>query len=68
MDYRELFCEENESVRERYDLAVERIREMKEETEVSGVFGEYFRRTAAFFLMLDEVVKRKENHTWELLS
>lgn len=68
MDYRELFWEENQAVRERYDLAVERIHEMKEETEVSGVFGEYFKRTAAFFLMLDEVVKRKENHTWESLS
>lgn len=55
MDYRLLWKEENEAVRERYGLAVERIREMESEETVEEPFREYFRRTAAFIGMMDQL-------------
>lgn len=42
--------EETEEIQERYGLASERIRAMKEETAVSAPFYEYFQRTADFIL------------------
>ena len=42
--------EEEEEIRERYVLSMERIRAMKEETAVSAPFYDYFQRTADFIL------------------
>ena len=42
--------EEAEEIRERYGLAMERIRAMKEETAVSAPFYDYFLKTADFIL------------------
>lgn len=55
MDYCLLWKEENEAVRERYELAVERIREIESEETVKEPFREYFRRTAAFIGMMDQL-------------
>ena len=41
MDYRELLREENEAVRERYDLSMERIAAMEEEGPAEP-YGCYF--------------------------
>ena len=41
MDYRVLLQEENEAVRERYDLSMERIGAMEEE-EMGQPYGSYF--------------------------
>ena len=38
--------EEAEEIRERYELSMERIRAMKEETAVSAPFYDYFQKTA----------------------
>ena len=56
MNYKELFREENSNVSERYDLMIERIRAyVKDGTQNAvGVFNDYFEKTAAFILMLDE--------------
>ena len=51
MDYRYLLKEENEAVRERYELSLERIRAMKDE-EMREPYGSYFRRTGAFIEMI----------------
>ena len=50
MDYRIVLKEENEAVRERFELAADRIREIAsaKNTAVSGELGEYFKKTAAF--------------------
>lgn len=61
MDYRLLWKEENEAVRERYGLAVERIREMESEETVEEPFREYFRRTAAFIGMMDQLRQLAED-------
>ncbi|SHO50586.1 Leucyl aminopeptidase (aminopeptidase T) [Anaerocolumna xylanovorans DSM 12503] len=48
MKYRELMKEENDAIRERYELALERIKSIKEEDSVKGACRDYFIRTAAF--------------------
>lgn len=66
MKYRELMKEENDSVRERYELALERIKAIKEEAAVKDVYRDYFIRTAAFiekaaaFLALTEEDRLKD--------
>ncbi len=55
MDYRVLWKEENENVSERYQLAVERIREIAEEETVSPPYRAYFQETAGFLCMIDQV-------------
>ena len=45
--------EEAEEIRERYELSMERIRAMKEETAVSAPFYDYFQKTADFILEAD---------------
>lgn len=57
MKYKELFKEINESVAERYDLMLERIKSFAEdrnEVLVSSEFDDYFHKVAGFILMLDE--------------
>ncbi|MGN0153392.1 MAG: aminopeptidase [Lachnospiraceae bacterium] len=53
MGYSELFKEENESVRQRYELAMERIRSFQEDTNIKTPYLDYFARTAQFMQMLD---------------
>ena len=50
MDYRIVLKEENEAVRERFELAADRIREIAsaKNAAVSGELREYFKKTAAF--------------------
>lgn len=47
--------EEAEEIRERYELSMERIRAMKEETAVSAPFYDYFQKTADFILEADRL-------------
>ena len=42
MDYRELWREENEAVRERYDLTIERIGQIIKEETTQEPYREYF--------------------------
>ncbi len=55
MDYSELWKEENESVRERYDLVTERISQIMTEESVTKPYRDYFQRTAAFIMMIDSL-------------
>lgn len=62
MDYRELLREENEAVRERYDLSMERIAAMEEEGPAEP-YGCYFKRVAAFIGQIRELVCQIEAGT-----
>lgn len=54
MGYSELLKEENESVTERYELAMERIHTfLKGDTRVSEPYLDYFMKTANFLKMMD---------------
>lgn len=57
MKYKKLFKELNDSVAERYELMLERIKgyaEDKNELLVASEFDDYFRKVADFILMLDD--------------
>ncbi|MDO4296067.1 MAG: aminopeptidase [bacterium] len=68
MGEREMFQEENESLRERYLLTAARIREIAEERTLPEPFGEYFGRTAGFYLLLEEILQKREEGSWEQQS
>lgn len=52
MDYGKLFAQENERVRERFGLAMERIASIETEETVAVPFDRYFKETAGFLLMM----------------
>lgn len=60
MDYRILLQEENDAVRERFELSMERIRSMETE-EMRLPYGSYFKKTAAFIGQIDDLVKRRSS-------
>lgn len=53
--------ENMEILRERYDLSMDRIREMREEEAVASSFADYFRKTAEFLLNVGEVFAELES-------
>lgn len=65
MDYKELFKEENESVKERYKLSIDRIREISSEEIVKEPFRDYFRRVSLFIMQIEKLVKLIENNSLE---
>lgn len=65
MDNRELFQEENAFVKERYELAIERIRAVALEETVAEPYRGYFRKVAEFILMTDEFHHEVESGAWE---
>ena len=59
MDYRILLQKENDAVRERYELSMERIRSM--DTEEMGLpYGCYFKKVSAFIRRIERLAKRVE--------
>ena len=60
MDYRNLLQEENDAVRERLGLSMERIMAMRTD-EMKLPYGSYFNRTADFILQMGELVRDR----WE---
>lgn len=58
MDYRSLFQEENESVKERYALSIERIAGITEEDTVAEPYRTYFQEVSRFVLMIDGLWER----------
>ena len=59
MDYRTILQEENDAVRERLDLSMERVAAMGEE-DIRQPYGNYFRCVSRFILMIGELVKERE--------
>ena len=56
MGYCGLLQEENDSVKERYELALERIRGfMDGDTSIGEPYLDYFKKTAEFLLVMDEL-------------
>ncbi len=50
-----IILEEQEEIKERYDLAMERIRSIEDERTVKEPYREYFRKTAGFLLLVKRV-------------
>lgn len=69
MDFRQLYREENQSVEERYDLAMDRIIPIPYEHGVKEPFGSFFDTIAAFILdikRLYNVVATKSIQTYNM--
>lgn len=60
MSYRDEYREANEEVRERYELVMDRILELRTEHNVEEKYWPYFRRLADIFKMVDETLKKEE--------
>lgn len=58
-DYQQLWNDENTQVRERYDLAMERIAEIPGEGRVGEPFDQYFCRMAEFVGQIEELALRQ---------
>lgn len=57
----EIYQEENQAVEERYEISMERIREIMDQGTSSEKFSDYFQKTAAFILQMKEVYEKIEN-------
>ena len=59
----EIWKQENEEIRERYELSMERVQAMGRERSVAAPFYDYFHKTAAFIERMGELAKAagKEN-------
>ena len=61
MKCREIYKEENEAIAERFELSMERIREICSEDMADKNFEEYFKRTAKFICRIEKLVEKIEN-------
>ena len=72
MDYREAFAEENAEVKERYELALERIQSIRQEETVQEPFLSYFRQAAEIVEAADKQrdldIRRCMQYTEEVLE
>ncbi len=68
MDYRVLFAEDNAGVSERYELAINRIKEIVCDNCAGEPYRQYFDKTARFIILMDEVHKMSENDELSRLS
>ena len=66
--YQELWNEENTNIRERYDLAMERILEIPSEERVAEPYRSYFNQMAAFTAQIEELARRQLRDELESLS
>lgn len=68
MKYWEMFREENKAVEERHELALERIGQFADEETVEEPYRDYFRRTAEFILMIEDVFVMQKRGELEKLD
>lgn len=68
MKCREIYREENEAVLERFELSMERIREISTEKMQEKNFEEYFQKVAKFICRIEELMGKIENDWLEIAS
>lgn len=68
MNYYKDCIQEYDDMEERYELMMERIRQIPDESLVPGSFRDYFVSTAKFILMIDEVVQQVKSENLDNLS
>ena len=66
--YQELWNEENTNIRERYDLAMERILEIPSEERVAEPYRSYFIKTAEFIQMISWQHLLPRSRNWQEYS
>ncbi len=68
MNYKLLLKEDNEAIRERYELAMERIAQIEQEKTVKERYLPYFQKTASFLMLIKNVVRMYEEDQLKNLS
>ena len=68
MNYQELWNEENTNIRERYDLAIERIMEIPSEERVGEPYRSYFNQMAAFTSQIEELARMQLREDLDALT
>lgn len=68
MEQKEFWATENDEVRERYELCMERVRAMKEETSVAAPFYDYFQHIADFIMGIEKLAGELKEGQWENAS
>lgn len=63
MDYRELFQEENENILERYELSMERIESIAQESSIKEPYRAFFQKTAQFIIKISHLVAEIQKDT-----
>ena len=66
--YQELWNEENTNIRERYDLAIERIMEIPFEERVGEPYRSYFNQMAAFTSQIEELARMQLREDLDALT
>ena len=66
--YQELWNEENTNIRERYDLAIERIMEIPSEERVGEPYRSYFNQMAAFTSQIEELARMQLREDLDALT
>lgn len=56
MKYLELVKESNEELKERYDLVSQRVAEIAADAKASGIYADYFERTANYLMLLNSIL------------
>lgn len=68
MNLSEKVTKENQEIRERYELAIQRITEVVTEETMSEKYKPYFMCTAKFILLIEQVREDLESGVWESKS
>ena len=68
MDYRILFAQENEGVRERYELAMERILEIPTENMAKAPYADYFEKVAEFILLMKKNYDMAQENAFSMMT
>lgn len=68
MDIEISISDKPEDIRERYELAIERIRLMEQEISVAAPYRDYFQRMASFVVLVSSIVDMVEGDRLKLLS
>lgn len=68
MKYLELFKTDNEEIRERYDLSMERIEAILEEKTVKEPLLDYFQKVATFVLKIKNLVQLVQDNKLETMN
>lgn len=68
MRYQVLFKDENDAIRERYELAMERIAQMQDENSVGERFRPYFQKQSSFCLLIKSVIELTEEERLHKLN
>jgi len=67
-DFMRFSVEEMKEIKERYELAMERIRQIKEENEVRKPLRDYFHKVADFLIQVDKAAQMIWNGSYNGLS